>query len=416
MNNTSPDAVFKAFSPGIKYSQKAKKGKAFENALFVSSTYDPKDIKDINIEYGENKSSISNFLSKELITKLEESSPYRSIKSSKFITEQIHQGDDKHEMVIRRKNSDSSFETSTSNLLSFQIKDLEQRTKINKMSSLSNLQINECDEIEYDLRKEINPPIHVFPSPDIVKQGRTLIKPDFNLSSNEKSMDLKQSQVSGNNIINFNPIINNNIQFNTINLPNIPSMTHNFSNQIPQSNQENPNFPSSMNHNTILENYFYHLRQLQGFQQIYLNQYCSSSTQIPGNNSLFNNTTTKKQSFNHSTQQNQTLKSSNEKKNSDSTEEDSLKTESTKTFMYGKNGWICHSCNNFNYESRSKCNRCLKVPKFNIMNNSEPEYAKADKSKVKLIERDGDWICVECKNLNFSFRVKCNRCQAGRAF
>jgi hypothetical protein len=28
-----------------------------------------------------------------------------------------------------------------------------------------------------------------------------------------------------------------------------------------------------------------------------------------------------------------------------------------------------------------------------------------------FIEREGDWICSNCKNLNFSFRVECNRCK-----
>ena len=26
-------------------------------------------------------------------------------------------------------------------------------------------------------------------------------------------------------------------------------------------------------------------------------------------------------------------------------------------------------------------------------------------------EREGDWVCPECKNLNFAFRVSCNRCK-----
>lgn len=405
MNNTSPDAVFKSYSPGVKYLVKPKQGKTFENAIFVSSTYDTKEHKDY-IEYGENKSSISNFLSKELITKLEESSPYRSIKSSKkFFTEpqlQSHQ-EDKLDLKVIRKNSDSSFETSTSNLLSFQIKDLEQRTKMNKISSLSNLQINECDEIEYDLRKEVST-IQILPSPDIVKQ-RTLIRSDqanINLG-NTKSKGLNHSQTSGNNIINFNPIINNNIHYNTINLPNL---SHNLINQSPQNNVESQNIPNSINHNTILENYFYHLRQLQGFQQIYLNQYCSSS--VSGNNSTFN-PLPKKQSQ-HFQAGNSNF---SEKKNSDSTEEDSSITESTKTFMYGKHGWICHSCNNFNYESRAKCNRCFKLPKFKTKECEN--YTEQDKSRMKLIEREGDWICAKCKNLNFSFRLKCNRCQTNRS-
>jgi hypothetical protein len=25
--------------------------------------------------------------------------------------------------------------------------------------------------------------------------------------------------------------------------------------------------------------------------------------------------------------------------------------------------------------------------------------------------RNGDWICIKCNNLNFSFRKKCNRCR-----
>lgn len=37
--------------------------------------------------------------------------------------------------------------------------------------------------------------------------------------------------------------------------------------------------------------------------------------------------------------------------------------------------------------------------------------------KAKYHERDeriGDWVCIICKNLNFSFRNKCNRCQASK--
>jgi len=28
----------------------------------------------------------------------------------------------------------------------------------------------------------------------------------------------------------------------------------------------------------------------------------------------------------------------------------------------------------------------------------------------KSYERDGDWACQRCKNLNFSFRNACNKC------
>ena len=33
-----------------------------------------------------------------------------------------------------------------------------------------------------------------------------------------------------------------------------------------------------------------------------------------------------------------------------------------------------------------------------------------EKTKLPLEIRTGDWICLYCNNLNFSFRIKCNRC------
>ena len=27
------------------------------------------------------------------------------------------------------------------------------------------------------------------------------------------------------------------------------------------------------------------------------------------------------------------------------------------------------------------------------------------------LHREGDWVCVNCQNLNYSFRKKCNRCK-----
>ena len=34
--------------------------------------------------------------------------------------------------------------------------------------------------------------------------------------------------------------------------------------------------------------------------------------------------------------------------------------------------------------------------------------------KRNFVEREGDWTCFFCKNLNFSFRKKCNICGAGK--
>ena len=43
--------------------------------------------------------------------------------------------------------------------------------------------------------------------------------------------------------------------------------------------------------------------------------------------------------------------------------------------------------------------------------NSNPE----EKKKKPLIERKGDWLCPKCRNLNFAFRLICNRCQLAKS-
>ena len=72
--------------------------------------------------------------------------------------------------------------------------------------------------------------------------------------------------------------------------------------------------------------------------------------------------------------------------------------------MFGRRGWICILCNNFNYETRVKCNRCgiMKKPK-----NITEIRQKSDMERLK----QGDWKCNHCNNLNYSFRKICNRCK-----
>jgi hypothetical protein len=45
------------------------------------------------------------------------------------------------------------------------------------------------------------------------------------------------------------------------------------------------------------------------------------------------------------------------------------------------------------------------------MNGSFENDGSDKKKKKPFQERVGDWVCIKCKNLNFSFRVVCNRCQ-----
>jgi hypothetical protein len=74
--------------------------------------------------------------------------------------------------------------------------------------------------------------------------------------------------------------------------------------------------------------------------------------------------------------------------------------------MFGRRGWICDLCNNFNYDTRKKCNRChmLKKPK------RIEEYLLGEKNKN--LGHKHFWHCKFCGNYNYAFRLVCNRCQA----
>ena len=82
--------------------------------------------------------------------------------------------------------------------------------------------------------------------------------------------------------------------------------------------------------------------------------------------------------------------------------------------MFGRIGWICRLCNNFNFETRNKCNRCfaIKNPKTIEEINKKKDDNKKNKKKIK--ERKTDWLCLNCQNLNYGFRKNCNRCQIQR--
>ncbi len=118
---------------------------------------------------------------------------------------------------------------------------------------------------------------------------------------------------------------------------------------------------------------------------------------------------------------NSNLKKENEKEKNDIKNANKdildLKEEEYIFEKFGKRGWQCTKCNNFNFESRKKCNRCqeIKNPKTLEQIKKETEEKNlSDKKKKKLIERKGDWQCPNCHNLNFSFRLECNRCHLSK--
>jgi ABC-type antimicrobial peptide transport system permease subunit len=107
-------------------------------------------------------------------------------------------------------------------------------------------------------------------------------------------------------------------------------------------------------------------------------------------------------------------KKENEKDNKENL---NLKEEEYIFEKFGKRGWQCSSCNNFNFESRIKCNRCQEIKNPKTLEQIKKELEEKnlnDKKKKPLIERKGDWQCPKCHNLNFAFRLQCNRCHLSK--
>ena len=75
--------------------------------------------------------------------------------------------------------------------------------------------------------------------------------------------------------------------------------------------------------------------------------------------------------------------------------------------MFGRIGWICEKCENFNYENRKKCNRCGIQKRPKRIFNEDAEKRKGNKHKE-------DWVCKYCANVNYPFRIVCNRCGKGK--
>lgn len=73
-----------------------------------------------------------------------------------------------------------------------------------------------------------------------------------------------------------------------------------------------------------------------------------------------------------------------------------------------------------NEENKNKDNETLMktifVPTPIFINqtnkNTKNIYNKFQTRKMRpFTERTGDWICKNCRNLNFAFRIECNRCK-----
>ena len=137
------------------------------------------------------------------------------------------------------------------------------------------------------------------------------------------------------------------------------------------------------------------------------------------NNNNYNNNNNYKNNYNNNNNIIDNNNISNNNNNEKEIKKDSkeLKEEEYIFEKFGKRGWQCSKCNNFNFESRIKCNRCyeMKDPKtLEEIKKELEEKNSGDKKKKPLIERKGDWQCPKCHNLNFAFRQECNRCHLSK--
>ena len=74
---------------------------------------------------------------------------------------------------------------------------------------------------------------------------------------------------------------------------------------------------------------------------------------------------------------------------------------------------------NHNYEFlpknfNNKSSNNLFALNTNNNNTKKINYNEYQKKKIYNKIKNNDWICTFCKNLNYSFRVKCNRCNSPR--
>ena len=97
----------------------------------------------------------------------------------------------------------------------------------------------------------------------------------------------------------------------------------------------------------------------------------------------------------------------------DSNSYDNIKNEEDEYIieMFGKKGWICLLCNNFNYDTRIKCNRCGELKKPKKITKLKTKILKEQNDNNQKDNQNKDWFCSNCNNFNYCFRDICNRCK-----
>jgi len=247
--------------------------------------------------------------------------------------------------------------------------------------------------------------------PKIVFQNKNYNKEDKNKNTknyNFKNNDIYNNQYNNFNFYNFeqkeyvdknNVFLNNNYINRNLSNENVLfsiniENDHIFNNPLCIKRDEQKN---------ISNGYYKLFDDNKNYPSFIPSKYKKKEDKISLANSNHSEKTKSTSSFSEIGEDNSSFKSGEKLKKK--TKEDEYLTE-----MFGKIGWICILCNNFNFKTRNKCNKCgaLKKPK-KILNGEE----KNKETKEKINVKDG-WICIYCKNWNYSFRNLCYRCKALR--
>ena len=229
------------------------------------------------------------------------------------------------------------------------------------------------------------------------------------------------------------PNISYNDYINQLNDNQLQQMNNNFNMKANNINEFNNNYNSiskGYNNFTVPNNYYFINNELNQSQNMPLINQNIPSSSIQNINNIYGNQFPNSQlflnncnflspinqinlNFNHFQPQPNDLSYyySQNKFNNNNIGENESKKRKKKIIddytieMFGRRGWICELCNNFNYETRKKCNRCHINKKPKKINN----YLLSERNKN--INHKNDWHCSNCGNFNYSFRVICNRCQ-----
>ena len=82
-----------------------------------------------------------------------------------------------------------------------------------------------------------------------------------------------------------------------------------------------------------------------------------------------------------------------------------------KKMLKDKNNWECSHCKNLNFSKRIRCNRCHKSrPPSSIKEFIDNRKFVKNLGGPPGLFREGDWACSKCDNINFAKRQCCNRC------